>query len=196
MQASQGTGIRQAVLLIDEQGEKIASAYLISYEKVLSLAKTLQLPIIFIGTITDSGRGINDSLHRAASGADLLMLWKKQPNAFEDTNLDEILKIKQVQDLVVMGFRTNCCVKETSIGSRKENQPDYFVPGAVQKGYGAKTNHLIVRDNGPATWVDEPGVVFYTQLSAKALPTPPKPGHLASKAIPTPSPTGTGNDTV
>ncbi len=162
---------------------------------MIAVAKTLGMPIIFIGTITPSDLPIiNSSLQSAASGANPLILWKKQPNAFENTNLDEILKAKQVKEVIVMGFRTNCCVRQTSIGSKKEDYPDYFVPGAVQKGYGVKTNKLIVRDDKPANWVDADGVVFYTQLAKKALPTPPpRTGNLAAKPLLTPTPTGTGN---
>ena len=41
MYSTNRNGIRQAVLLIDEQGEKIERGYLISYQTVLSYASRL-----------------------------------------------------------------------------------------------------------------------------------------------------------
>src|SRR5437870_3768985 len=100
MRTSHGDGVGQAVLVIDEQGEQIPGAYLAAYQRVLSLAKTLGLPIIFIELHSDPSaahKESHSSLRQAASGADVFQLWKTTTNAFEDTHLDLILECHDVK---------------------------------------------------------------------------------------------------
>jgi nicotinamidase-related amidase len=44
---------------------------------------------------------------------------KQHGNAFEDTNLDELLRTKNISSLVVTGLVTNGCVKATCLGARQ-----------------------------------------------------------------------------
>src|SRR4030042_2509503 len=42
---------------------------------------------------------------------------KQNGNAFEDTNLEEVLQSKKVSSLIIMGLVTHGCVKATSLGA-------------------------------------------------------------------------------
>jgi nicotinamidase-related amidase len=46
------------------------------------------------------------------------IIHKQHGNAFEDTNLEEILKSKKVSHLVIMGLVTHGCVKATCLGAK------------------------------------------------------------------------------
>ena len=46
------------------------------------------------------------------------IIHKQHGNAFEDTNLDELLKSKNITHLVVTGLVTHGCVKATCLGAR------------------------------------------------------------------------------
>jgi len=47
------------------------------------------------------------------------IIHKQNGNAFEDTNLEEVLKSKEVSSLIIMGLVTHGCVKATCLGARK-----------------------------------------------------------------------------
>ena len=47
------------------------------------------------------------------------IIHKQNGNAFEDTNLEELLKSKKVSSLIIMGLVTHGCVKATCLGARK-----------------------------------------------------------------------------
>ena len=47
------------------------------------------------------------------------IIHKLHGNAFEDTNLDELLKSQNITDLVVTGLVTHGCVKATCLGARQ-----------------------------------------------------------------------------
>jgi len=48
-----------------------------------------------------------------------IIIHKQHGNAFEDTNLENMLRVKNVTSLVVMGLVTNGCVKATCLGARQ-----------------------------------------------------------------------------
>jgi nicotinamidase-related amidase len=47
------------------------------------------------------------------------IIHKQNGNAFEDTNLEEVLKSKKVSHVIIMGLVTHGCVKATCLGARK-----------------------------------------------------------------------------
>lgn len=47
------------------------------------------------------------------------IIHKKHGNAFEDTNLEQMLKSKNITHLVIMGLVTHGCVKATCLGARQ-----------------------------------------------------------------------------
>ncbi len=47
------------------------------------------------------------------------ILHKQHPNAFEETDLDKILREKNVTSLVITGLVTHGCVKHTCLGARQ-----------------------------------------------------------------------------
>jgi nicotinamidase-related amidase len=47
------------------------------------------------------------------------IIHKQHGNAFEDTNLEAMLKSKKITSLVVMGLVTHGCVKATCLGARE-----------------------------------------------------------------------------
>jgi nicotinamidase-related amidase len=52
---------------------------------------------------------------------------KQHGNAFEDTNLDSLLKSKNISRLIVAGLVTHGCVKATCLGARQLGYPVILV---------------------------------------------------------------------
>ncbi|MBX3264067.1 MAG: isochorismatase family protein [Labilithrix sp.] len=97
---------------------------------------------------------------------------KKRFNAFEGTNLRELLRAANVTShLVVMGHEVNCCVKQTVIGGRyKPSTPFEF--GAVGLEYTVLTSDRVLSINGEpkgpggvkADWADHVAVEYYARV--------------------------------
>ncbi|MBX3205717.1 MAG: isochorismatase family protein [Labilithrix sp.] len=97
---------------------------------------------------------------------------KKRFNAFEGTNLLELLRAANVTShLVVMGHEVNCCVKQTALGGRyKASTPFEF--GAVGLHYKVLTSDHVLSINGAPTgpggakadWADHADVEYFARL--------------------------------
>ncbi|MCK4530078.1 MAG: isochorismatase family protein [Candidatus Marinimicrobia bacterium] len=65
-------------------------------------------------------------------------VWKTEGNAFEGTNLKEILNEKNVTEITVCGLVTQNCIRSTCIGCIEEGYKTYLIK------------------NGTTNWTDDP----------------------------------------
>jgi nicotinamidase-related amidase len=81
------------------------------------------------------------------------IIHKQHGNAFDDTNLDMLLKLKHINTLVIMGLITHGCVKATCLGAR-------------QLGYDV----ILVKDGHSSFSKDAPRLIekWNQRLSAQA----------------------------
>jgi hypothetical protein len=131
-----------------------------SEQEVLALTARLQIPVWFIelnptlaGNLPPAPtRKSHVGLRSLVNGT---RLSKGGLNAFKNTNLHQDLQTANIRRVVITGRQTNCCVKETAIGSD--------VAGATGNGYTVMTS-LHVITSGIPTWMNTPGVEFYSRL--------------------------------
>ena len=65
-------------------------------------------------------------------------VWKRKGNAFEGTNLREILDKHNINDVTVCGLVTQNCIRSTCIGCAEEGYTTYLIK------------------NGTTNWTDDP----------------------------------------
>lgn len=118
--------MKQALLVIDVQNDyfKNGKMELIGPEQALEKIKQLEqyfseknLPIIYVQHINPPQASFFQEntdgvlLHPELSAHDeSLIVIKHYPNSFLETNLDELLKAHQIEQLVITGMMTHMCI--------------------------------------------------------------------------------------
>lgn len=115
---------------------------------------------------------------------DTPVLIKDTNNAFNSTNLHDLLKQRDIGYFVIMGLQTDCCVRMTALGgaealwpidpSNAEQLVGTPTLGAVGFGYIVLSSDSICRDD-PATWKDHLSVMFFERTGLEKFPPPPPP---------------------
>jgi len=118
--------MKQALIIIDVQNDyfKNGKMELVQPDQALEKIKQLEqyfseknLPIIYVQHISppqasffqENTDGV--SLHSELNaGSDSLIVIKHYPNSFLETNLDEVLKAHQIEQLVITGMMTHICI--------------------------------------------------------------------------------------
>lgn len=75
-----------------------------------------------------------------------VLIFKQHGNAFEGTDLDEILKLKKIGNLVITGLVTHGCVKATCLGARQLGYQVTLVKDG-HSSYSQKAAELIAEWN-------------------------------------------------
>lgn len=147
-----------ALIVIDvQQGLFEKSTPIFQAEKVLANINTLMdrarkndVPVIFIQHSNDTTLHIHTppwQLHpaiRPVRGETIIH--KKHGNAFMDTDLDEKLKQKQINTLVVTGLVTHGCVKATTLGGLEKGYRVILVSDA-HSNYSKDNPRIIQKHN-------------------------------------------------
>ena len=92
---------------------------------------------------------------------------KNRPSAFFGTNLDATLKNPDIENLVVCGVTTNCCVETTVRDASQRDYRTFIVRDAVAeyeddrhevalKSMGMLFGHVVSLDDILAGWTSEP----------------------------------------
>ncbi|MBN6513895.1 cysteine hydrolase family protein [Acinetobacter pittii] len=118
--------MKQALLIIDVQNDyfKNGKMELVGPDQALEKIKQLQqyfsdknLPIIYVQHINPPQASFFQEntdgvlLHpELSAGSDSLIVTKHYPNSFLETNLDELLKAHQIEQLVITGMMTHMCI--------------------------------------------------------------------------------------
>ncbi|HCA5185508.1 cysteine hydrolase [Acinetobacter baumannii] len=118
--------MKQALLVIDVQNDyfKNGKMELVGPDQALDKIKQLEqyfnekdLPIIYVQHINppqasffqENTEGV--LLHpELSAGSDSLIVTKHYPNSFLETNLKELLKAHQIEQLVITGMMTHICI--------------------------------------------------------------------------------------
>lgn len=147
-----------ALLIIDVQrglfNKKIpiykADSLLGNINLLVSKAHLKQIPVIYIQHSNDSilVYGSEDwQLHESIQPSkEDELVHKKHGNAFEETNLQEILQSKAVNCLIITGLVTHGCVKATSFGALKLGYKTILVEDA-HSNYSKDASDLINKWN-------------------------------------------------
>ncbi len=181
-----GTGETVGAVVIDEQGpepndpkfemEKALLVWLVGHGCPAYIVEFQ--PNFSDGNLGPSTRrSIMDIVPR-----DTPVLIKDTINAFNSTNLHDLLRKRDIGYFVIMGRHTNCCVRMTSLGGAEELWPlnpggdkPVGTPtlGAVGFGYIVLSADSICRED-PAIWKDHMSVMFFERTGVeKRPPTPP-----------------------
>jgi nicotinamidase-related amidase len=118
--------MKQALLIIDVQNDyfKNGKMELVGPDQALEKIKQLEqyfseknLPIIYVQHINPSQASFFQEntdgvlLHPELNAQnDALIVIKHYPNSFLETNLDELLKAHQIEQLVITGMMTHMCI--------------------------------------------------------------------------------------
>ncbi|MCU4636572.1 MULTISPECIES: cysteine hydrolase family protein [Acinetobacter] len=118
--------MKQALLIIDVQNDyfKNGKMELVGPEQALEKIKQLEqyfseknLPIIYVQHINPPQASFFQEntdgvlLHpELSTGSDSLIVIKHYPNSFLETDLDELLKTHQIEQLVITGMMTHMCI--------------------------------------------------------------------------------------
>ena len=109
---------------------------------------------------------------RAMYNGEVNFIAKPETNAFIKTDLHQQLEDHKISILVIMGFHTEACVKNT-IGNeyfQKANALKYGVAGALHLGYTVMTcDQVLHGGNAQASWrkneaIHYENLKFYTDL--------------------------------
>ncbi|MEM9438948.1 MAG: cysteine hydrolase family protein [Pseudomonadota bacterium] len=106
---------REGVMALDGVDEALKEA-----ETLLARARKLGSPIIHIrhdagaGSPYDISADIGQIIGAVAPMNDEPVVDKNYPSSFEQTNLDELLKARNVSKLTLAGFMTHMCVNSTA----------------------------------------------------------------------------------
>jgi nicotinamidase-related amidase len=98
-------------------------AALLEAQKLLNLARTLQIPVFHIqhdagpGTPYDITAPIGAIADEVAPLAGEPVIVKHYPNSFVQTDLDQQLKAAGIKNLVLAGFMTHMCINSTAHGA-------------------------------------------------------------------------------
>lgn len=131
---------------------------------VVGEAVLLRLPIVFT-ELRGYGRTVTEVLSPALNPPYLRLLpsmlrptvrimRKRFSNAFEDSNLEEMLRRKGVRELVVMGVNASGCVKHT-------------VEGAVERSFGVVTSLDLLSDEVGMTSLNKSAEFYMTNTGLK-----------------------------
>ena len=130
--------MKQALLVIDVQNDyfKNGKMELVGPDQALDKIKQLEqyfnekdLPIIYVQHINppqasffqENTEGV--LLHpELSAGSDSLIVTKHYPNSFLETNLEELLKAHQIEQLVITGMMTHICIDS---GTRAAKEVGY-----------------------------------------------------------------------
>lgn len=153
------------VVLIDEQSTDGAKTYkeTENQKKVILHAKQKPYPIWVVELNPKPGEKPNLPTHSALR--DLLpegtpVVTKTKMNAFESSNLHELLQAANITAFVVMGYETNCCIRMTATGTTGSKSTAVTSPGGTALGYIVMSCQEVLR-GGEASWAEEPGVRFF-----------------------------------
>ena len=118
--------MKQALLVIDVQNDyfKNGKMELVGPDQALDKIKQLEqyfneknLPIIYVQHINPPQASFFQEntdgvlLHpELSAGSDSLIVTKHYPNSFLETNLDELLKAHQIEQLIITGMMTHMCI--------------------------------------------------------------------------------------
>ncbi|GAL09082.1 isochorismatase [Vibrio astriarenae] len=132
---------KKALLVIDLQNDYFPEGKypLWNTEETLNNIKTViakahqqDIPVIHIQHIADPDKGLAPFFNKGTAGADIHseilaaapnadIVIKTFADAFEQTNLEEVLQKYQVTELLVCGMMTQNCVTHTAISKRPRN---------------------------------------------------------------------------
>jgi nicotinamidase-related amidase len=91
-------------------------------QKLLKLARDLKVPVIHIqhdageGTPYDIRAKIGAISDEVAPENEEVVITKNYPNAFHNTQLDEVLKSQGINNIILAGFMTHMCINSTAHG--------------------------------------------------------------------------------
>ena len=95
---------------------------IIEAQKLLKIARELEIPVIHIQHDAGAGSPYDLSTHSGAIATEVApiagekVIVKNYPNAFIQTTLDDELKTLGIKNLVLAGFMTHMCVNSTAHG--------------------------------------------------------------------------------
>jgi nicotinamidase-related amidase len=115
----------KAVLIIDMQDFFLAKfqperkeRLILNQLKVVDICITRNIPIIVI-EFKDRGETIASLSNSLKSVSTTFVITKEFNSGFRGTNLDEILRQRQVEEIVLMGINASGCVQDTAISALK-----------------------------------------------------------------------------
>jgi nicotinamidase-related amidase len=106
---------REGIMALDGVEEALREA-----EALLNRARTLGSPIVHIrhnagvGSPYDITAEVGQIIDAVAPKDGEPLVDKSYPSSFEQTNLDELLKAREVSNLTLAGFMTHMCVNSTA----------------------------------------------------------------------------------
>ena len=133
---------KSALLVIDVQKEQFeasspvyqADDLLRNINSLISKARQEGVPVFFVQHSADSylkygsdGWQLHPQIHPFPGEP---LIFKRHPNSFEDTNLQEELSKRNVSMVVVTGLVSHGCVKATCLGALKEGYKVVLVSDA------------------------------------------------------------------
>ncbi|CAI3143369.1 Streptothricin hydrolase [Acinetobacter oleivorans] len=150
--------MKQALLVIDVQNDyfKNGKMELIGPDQALEKIKQLEqyfseknLPIIYVQHINPPQASFFQEntdgvlLHPELSAHDeSLIVIKHYPNSFLETNLDELLKAHQIEQLVITGMMTHMCIDSGTRAAKELGYQPILIADATATrdlSYGGKT---------------------------------------------------------
>lgn len=91
--------------------------------------------IIFIRHLSDQEDGFNRENSLSAIDYEVkdgdLVIEKKTPSMFKDTNLDQILKARAIEEIIMVGFNTEFCCLFSTIAAFDRGYKVTFVEDAI-----------------------------------------------------------------
>ena len=131
----------KALLVIDLQNDYFGDGkfplwntdiILSNIEMVIQKANNLNIPVILVQHIANSEMGIAPFFNKDTDGVEFhprilhvapnaKIIIKEFADSFEQTNLEEILKELNTNELLICGMMTQNCVTHTAISKKAEN---------------------------------------------------------------------------
>lgn len=157
------------VLVVDEQGDPPQNPFpeTENQQKVIKTAISMSLPIWLVEL---NPNPVNPNIStrtklRALLPGNTPIITKTGWNAFDNTNLHTLLGAAAVDNILLMGFATNMCVRITATGGHTgPNNTGVFSVGATGLAYTVMTCQEILRGGAAGNWIMTPGVEFYQEL--------------------------------
>jgi nicotinamidase-related amidase len=121
-----------ALLVIDLQNDVVAGAYqrdeiLATVSKLIKRARSARVPVVWVRHSDESLKAGSEAWQIVAEltpASEEIIVEKCYRNAFEDTNLEQVLSSLGVGKLIVTGAQTDMCIRST-------------LHGAMVRGYDA-----------------------------------------------------------
>jgi nicotinamidase-related amidase len=94
-------------------------AFLANIELLISRARAARVPIVFVQHTGAEGSPFapdapGRTIHpRVAPRAGETIIQKRQPDSFQDTSLESVLREQGIEELVICGFASEACVDTT-----------------------------------------------------------------------------------